>query len=129
MRLADHTGALDEAVPFIIGEVARADVLGINPRFHGKKPIDQLVARHFQTENRHGFVLLKSDIFRHIEDESRLSHGRTGSHQNQIGRLETRRLVIQIQKARRDTGHVAFRMGRFFDAVHGIHDNLPNRHE
>ena len=104
-------------------------MLGIHLGLHGEKTVHQLLLGHFQTENGHCFCLFKSHILGNIEDEGSFSHGRPCGHQNEVGRLHTGRPVIQVKKPCCHPRHIPFIVGRFLDTVHGIHDDLPDRHE
>ena len=101
--------------------------MGIHAGLQRKKSVYQLLLTHFQTENRHREIQLESDMLGNIQHKCRFAHGRTGRNQHQVGGLQTRCPVIQIQKACGNTRNRSLLSGSRLNPVHGVHHHLPNR--
>ena len=67
-----------------------------------------------------------SAVLRDVQNEGRFSHGRSGRNQNQICRLKSRCLAVQIREAGRNTGNVAADLGCHDNLAHRIGTNLPD---
>jgi len=64
-----------------------------------------------------------------IQNKRRLTHRRTRRNQNKIGRLESRRPVIQIDKSGRNTRDGAVALRRRLNLFQNIQRHLPDRHK
>ena len=70
--------------PVLILEVTCTHILGIHMGFHRQQTVHELFLGHFQTEDRNGDILAERHILCDIQNERRLSHGRTGRYQHQV---------------------------------------------
>ena len=61
-----------------------------------------------------------------IQDKRSLTHGRSCRHENEIRRLESGHLVVQINKSRWNTGDCALTFGSLFDLVKSIKHDLAD---
>ena len=64
-----------------------------------------------------------------IQNKRRLTHRRTRRNQNKIGRLESRRPVIQIDKSGRNTRDGAVALRRRLNLFQNIQHHLADRHK
>ena len=107
--LSDHTGAFDQFCPVLVGEISGTDGLRIDAGFEGEQSIDELLFRHFQTEYGDRHIFAECHMLGNVEHQRRFSHRRTRCHQDQIGRLESGCLIIEINKSGRNTGNISLR--------------------
>ena len=64
-----------------------------------------------------------------IQYERRFSHGRTGRNQDEVGGLQARCLVIQIDEACRDSRYGSLVFGGFLNFLENVHRNLTDGDE
>ena len=67
-----------------------------------------------------------SAVLRDVQDKGRFSHGRSGCNQDQICRLKSCCLAVQVREAGRNTGNVAADLGCHDNLAHRIGNNLPD---
>ena len=82
-----------------------------------QKPHGQLLPGHFQVKNRHGFFVLFGHVDANVQCKSRLTHGRTGCHQQQIRLVQAVDLGIQIPHSGAQSGNQGIRLGQFRQVV------------
>ena len=121
--------AFNQVFPFLIGKLTGSDMLGIYFGLQGKQTVHQLLLGHLKTEHCYRLVLLKGDMLCNIQNKRRLTHGRTGRNQNQIGGLQSCSPVVQINESCGNTGHSTFIFRCLLDFVHGIHNHLADGYE
>ena len=79
----DFTHA-NQAIPFLVGQLANSGFLGVQTGFGAKHSLHKLVLGHFQ--GKEGYRLFGSDshIGGNIQSKGGFTHTWAGSHQNQI---------------------------------------------
>ena len=91
--------------------------LAVHPCFGAQHALHQRLFGHLQRKDRHAETVhgrLSGDV----EAERRFSHRGTGGHDDQLGRLESRRHFVQICEAARHTGNRFATALERFDALH-----------
>lgn len=104
-------------------------LLGIDIRLHRQHTVDQLFLRHFQAEYHARKPFFDRHMLDDIQNKRRLTHRRTRRNQNKIGRLESRRPVIQIDKSGRNTRDGAVALRRRLNLFQNIQRHLADRHK
>ena len=102
-------------------------MLGVHLGFEGEQSVHELFLTHFQAEHCYRHSLLERHILCDIQDKRGFAHGRTRRNQNQIGGLQSRCLIVQVNKTCRDSRYVSFIAGSLFDSIHRVHNDLTDR--
>ena len=100
IRFADHVGAVDQTVPLGIHQTSGTELAGLYICLLGKQSVDQLFLGHLQGEDRHMFMFMKCHVGTDIECECSLAHGGSCGDQDQVRRLESAGLEVQIRESR-----------------------------
>ena len=124
----------DDAVEFVLGDLAAADALGGNAGLLGDDAGGQLLARHFQREEgddaavRHlhraiglvlGLVGL-GDVIGDVGGERGLAHGGAAGEDDEVGGLQPAHFFIEVLEARRNAGKPAIALVGAGGHVDGI---------
>ena len=127
----DQIGIADDICPFykfcplFVLQVASTDILGIHFGLQGQQTVHQLLLGHLQTEHCYGHIVVKRHILGNVQNKSRLTHRRSRRHQDQIRRLKSGSLIIQINKTCRDSRNTSLISGSLFDLLYGIQHHVP----
>src|SRR5687767_12571730 len=73
-------------VPFVVGKVAEAQLLAIDPRLYGKEALHKLLTAHFKGEYTHTLTLQRR-IVGDAEGQRGLSDTRAGGHDEEVASL------------------------------------------
>ena len=126
LGITDNSGTFDQFFPVCIGEITGTECLCIDARFEGEQTVNELFFRHLEREDRGTHIFVKRNILRNIQDKRRLTHGRTGGNQNQIGRLKSGGSIIKVNESGRNTGYGSGLLRCFLDLLQSIHYNLSD---
>src|SRR5262245_1078350 len=85
----------------VFADVSRTDLMRIDKRLGAKKTHQQLLLRHFETEDADRQLSFESNMLRHVESERGLSHRRTTGEDREIAWLESRGHAIEVCEPRR----------------------------
>ena len=90
LRLGQHAGRLDQLGPFVVPDLADAQVLRIDDRHAGDQALHQLLGRHFQAKERNPLFLENGRVLHHGERKGRLAGSGAPGHNDAGPRVETR---------------------------------------
>ena len=68
-----------------------------------------------------------ADVLRDVQGEGGLPHARSTGDDHEVGRLQTRRLQIELLEARRHAGDVLFPLVEPLDVLERVLENLAHR--
>ena len=102
-------------------------MLGVHLGFEGEQSVHELFLTHFQAEHCYRHSLFERHILCDIQDKRGFAHGRTRRNQNQVRGLQSRCLIVQVNKTCRDSRYVSFIAGSLFDSIHRVHNDLTDR--
>ena len=139
---ADRRGVVDEdlgvvharerghqPVVVVFAQEPAAEAVGVHARLGRQQAHEQLFLGHLEAEDPHALARLDGAVHRHVEHEARLPHRRPGRDDDQVGRLEPRRHLIEIDKPARNARDQALVFLQLLDQfVPGVHE-LAERHE
>jgi len=125
---------------YVLKEAADTEVVGairavaageryVHPSLGAKHTHEQLLFRHFKTENADILAFLYRDMLGHVQGESRFSHGRPRGDDHEISRLQTRGHAIKVRKSGRNSGDQLPFGIEFFQQPCGGHFHLFYRDE
>ena len=107
-------------------ELAGRELLIVDEALVGEQASGELLARHFEREERNGLVGRLCDVQRDVQRERRLAHAGARRDQQQVGFVQAVDLPIEVMQAGGETGNVAARFGQLLQAVVDIQQDLSN---
>ena len=102
--------------------------MGVDARVRAEHALHQMLLRHLEAEDRHGHFLPEGEGLRDAQRKAALAHPRPSGHNDQLGRLQPRRHLIQFRKARGKTRDEPFALIERVDRLDGTLDQLLDRH-
>ncbi|OPZ94055.1 MAG: hypothetical protein BWY72_02395 [Bacteroidetes bacterium ADurb.Bin416] len=76
-----------ELIPFIVSELAIFYLFALDFADIDNQTVDELDIGHFQRKQSDWFLEIYRDVFSHRQHEGRLTHGRPGGDDYQVGLL------------------------------------------
>ena len=127
-RLPEQRRGLGEIGVILAVELAGPQTLGIDESLGSEHALDEGFLTHFERKYRRRNVALDRGVLRDVQHERRLSHRRTRRDDDQVGRLEPERDLVEVREARGDAGErPAF--AQQLDALHRRPEQLLDAHE
>ena len=128
MELPDGVG---EPVPVVVRESPRPQLVLIQPPDRSQHSHRELAPRHFHAEHRDGKLVLHRDVLGHVERKRGLSHRGASGDDDQVPRLQSRGLAIEVAVARRNAGDVrrVVLVVQEVDAFHDLREQGLDLHE
>ena len=115
--------AVFQLLPFMGVQFGTAlDLVGRQAGLGRHQTLGQLDGRHFQGEDGDRHVVVDRRVARDIEGERRLTDGRTGRQDDQVGRLPAHRHLVDGREA----GRNAAQTGLGLHALHVFHGRLDD---
>ncbi len=103
--------------PVAILQEPRAQPVRVHLALRADHTGDQLLLRHLQAEDRRRQPLLHRNMLTYLDGKRRLSHGRAGRDDEQVGGLQARRHVVEVIKGRHPPGGHVLVFVALFQAV------------
>ena len=85
--------------------------------------IYKLYVRHFEREDGHRRVVIDCHVFGHRKDKCRLSHGRTGCDDDEVGVLPARCHFVEVGKSRLQAAQSVFPVRCDFEYAQSLVDD------
>ena len=104
LRIVQPPERVDEPPVVLLAEVAAAEAVRVDARFGREHAQEELLLRHFQAEHADGLAGVDRGIERDVEHEARLPHRRPRGDDDEVGFLEARRHLVELDEAARDAG-------------------------
>ena len=95
---------LRQPAPVALAQEPAAQPVRVDARLGRQQAQEELLLRHLEAEHPDGHVGLRADVLRHVEREAGLPHRRAGGDDDQIGRLQARRHLVEVGEAGRHAG-------------------------
>ncbi len=114
--------AVEELVPFELGEVAALDFFATDFAHVGYKTVYELQLAHFEREYRDG-VVVEGYVERHRQHEGRLAHRRTRRDNDEVGVLPARRVFVEFAEAAAESAQTRLAFRCELHLVDGLGDN------
>ena len=103
-RVVEPAEGVDQPGVVLLAEKPAAEAVRVDPRFRRQHAQEQLLFRHFQAEHAHRLPGLDAAVERHVQHEAGLPHRRARGDDHQVGFLESRRHLVEIDEAARHAG-------------------------
>ena len=103
MQLAERERKLG---PFVIAHAAGAQALRVQAANGGEHTRRQLGAPHVHGKHPHRQAGIDRDVLGYVQREGRFPHGGTAGYNDQIARLETGGLLVEVDEAGRYAGDI-----------------------
>src|SRR5262249_55012423 len=129
LRSGDLRLSQNEAADRLLGSKAVSNFFRVHIRLGAEDAEAKLLFRHFEREKAHRFGLTQGDVLREIQRERRLSDGRPGRQDDQIGGLQARGHTVELRKTRREAREHALAVARVLDDLQVVLDHLADRRE
>ena len=127
--LAQRADRLRQTPPVALAEEAAAEAVRVDARFGGQHAEEQLFLRHLEAEQPDGHVGLGPHVLRHVEHEAGLAHRRPGRDDDQVGRLQPGRQLVEVGEARRHAGNQLLARVQLLDGVEARLREIAHRDE
>ena len=116
-RIQQVAQLIVQLLPFVIGKLSAFDFLTRYLAHVGDETVHQLYVAHFKGEQGYGIAEVHGDVLRHGEHERRLTHGRTGGYDNEVGVLPAGSHLVQFRKSALKTAQTVGTGGGFLNKV------------
>ena len=116
-RIQQVAQLIVQLLPFVIGKLSAFDFLTRYLAHVGDKTVHQLYVAHFKGEQGNGIAEVHGNVLRHRKHECRLTHGRTGSYDNEVGVLPAGSHLVQFRKSALKTAQTVGTGGGFLNKV------------
>ena len=103
--------------PIVTVHVAGAEFVGIDAGFRSEQAQQEGFFRHFQAENRDRLAITHRDIFRDVQRQRGFTHRRARGQDDQLGRLQAGRFVVEIGVTGSEAGDAAAFAENLFEAL------------
>ncbi len=114
-RLVHPGGGIDHPLPQR-AELARAQLHRVDAADRRQDPLDDLLLRHLEAEQRHR-LLLEGDVGGDVHRQGAFSHRRAGGDDHEVGGLEPGQLLVQVPEPGRQPGHFAALLFELLDPL------------
>ena len=128
-RLGQGTERVRQPAVVLLAEKSGAEAVGVDASLRRQQPHEQLLLRHLEAEEADRHLGRGADVLRDVEHETRLAHRRPGGHEHQVGRLQPRGHLVQVDEPGGHTGDQALVLLQLLDGAEAALDEVAQRHE
>jgi hypothetical protein len=125
-QLLDRLG---QARPFVIRQLAGAQMGLVDPTDRAHDAHRQLGGTHFHGEHGHGQAFVQGHVLGDVDGQRRLAHAGPRGQHDQVTRLESRGHAVQVVKAGGHAGDVVGVVGHLLHTVQQLHHQAVHRLE
>ncbi len=127
--MAQNPSSAAKAHEFLVVQLSFAEALRIHASLGSQQALDELLLAHFQREKRDGNIVVECGVLSDVEHEGGLSHRGTGGDDDEIGRLETCRKVVEVLEPTPDARNRTASTLDLLDPLHRRPEELLDAHE
>ena len=104
LRVVQAAEGLRQGVVVALAEEPAPELVRIDPRLGRQHAHEQLLLGHLQAEDPDRVVGMHAEMLRDVEDEGGLAHRRPRRDEDEVGRLEPPRQLVEVDEPARNPG-------------------------
>ncbi len=125
-RLGEVGVGLGQPRPVLLGELARAQAVGVDPRVRAEHPERELGPRHLEREDSRRLPHPQGHVLGHVEAERCLAHRGPAGDDHEVAFLQAARHLVDVDEPGGQPGDDVLRLGELVDRPEALLDDLPH---
>ena len=128
-RLGKEPRRVREALDVLRRGESAAHLLRVDLSLGAEEPLNELLLRHFEAEDRDRFALEEPDVLRDVEREARLAHRGAPRDDDHIARVEPGGVLVEIDETAREPRDAYPRLVHALNLLEPLLEHVLDVHE